>query len=199
MPNPRIYNPTFVPTFALGQFSGQSLRDAIDFTQRNYWEKKQTPGLPPAYTPAPQVEFVGGQPTVNGVPLAPLNIPAQEVANTPLPQSRQQTAAITIPERYGDMIVQNIAYAASGDIFILPRPTGKRAFLLIINELAAPNQARVNFDKPADVNSGFPIDAGGNVLFDAAVPQNDLHVWTAAAGTITVAFINVAVSSNVAQ
>ena len=55
------------------------------------------------------------------------------------------------------------------------------------------------FDKPAEVNSGFPIDAGGNVLFDAAVPQNDLHVWTAAAGTITVAFINVAVSSNVAQ
>lgn len=94
--------------------------------------------------------------------------------------------------RYGDMSTQTIAFTGAGAQLVLQRPQGKRTFLVIVNELAAPNVARVDFDRPPNVSTGVPIAASANWLFDSVVPQNNVYVWVPAAGNITIAWINAA-------
>lgn len=191
--NPKIFDPTFVKPFTLSRFTGASLKSAIDFTQQSPWGLRTQPGLPPAYVPAPPITSEGGQPQINGVPLAPLNISAQESGNTPLPAPAAIATTISDPMKYGDMSVIIVAFAAAGDILVLPRPSGKRTLLIVENDLAAPNTIRMNFDKIADANSGLRIISGGNAFFDAAVPQNDIHIFAPVAGNVIVTYINVAI------
>lgn len=90
---------------------------------------------------------------------------------------------------YGDGDVIPIVFAAAGDQLVLPRPKVRRALLSIINTLAA-NPINFAFGRQADNVSGVPIPAAGNVFFDNAVPQNDVHVFAPVAGTILVLYIN---------
>lgn len=90
---------------------------------------------------------------------------------------------------YGDADVLSIVFAAAGDQLVLPRPKVRRALLSVINTLVA-NPINVAFGRQADNVSGVPIPAAGNIFFDNAVPQNDVHVFSPVAGTILVLYIN---------
>ena len=104
------------------------------------------------------------------------------------------TAAPISPELstfYGDMDIIPAVFGAAGDLLVLLRPKGLRVLLTIINTLAA-NPINFAFNRPADNVSGIPIPAAGNVFFDNATPQGDLHVFAPVAGTILVGYINIA-------
>lgn len=90
---------------------------------------------------------------------------------------------------YGDMFIIPITFTAAGDLFVLERPKNKRVLLVVVNTIAL-NTINFAFGRAADNVSGIPITSGGNVFFDTAVPQNDLHVFSPAVGTILVGYIN---------
>lgn len=111
---------------------------------------------------------------------------AAAAASPPVPVQSVLPAAAQI---YGDMSIIPIVFAGLGDLFVLERPKNTRIFLTIVNTLAA-NPINFAFGRAADNVSGIPIPAAGNVFFDTAVPQNDLHIFSPVAGTILVGYIN---------
>lgn len=95
------------------------------------------------------------------------------------------------PGLWGDALLQTVVFAAPGNLFVLQRPVrAQRVLLIVVNDLAAA-VIRVNFDNPATVGIGVAIGPGGNLFFDAVVPQNDINIFSPAAGQIHVAWLNV--------
>lgn len=92
------------------------------------------------------------------------------------------------PGMYGDMSITPIILAANTSLLALSRPRNTRIYLMIQNTLAA-NILYAQFGNQADINA-VQIQPGGNWLFDAVVPQNDLYLFSAAAGTVLVAYVN---------
>lgn len=104
---------------------------------------------------------------------------------------RHEPQAVYDANNYGDMVVKPFTFAAAGSVLALERPKHVRIFLLIQNRLGA-NPIEVAWDTPGQVGNGITLPAGGNVLFDSRVPQNDLFIFSPVAGfAATVAFINV--------
>lgn len=127
---------------------------------------------------------------IAGSRLQPGVTPAQSPDPASPDNLRRVSQAVYNPARYGDMSVKPIVYAAAGDSLVLERPRNTRIFAVIQNNLAAGNIS-VNFDAVASATNGILIAPGGNLLFDNAVPQNDIHVFASGAGFIIVGFINI--------
>jgi hypothetical protein len=107
----------------------------------------------------------------------------------------QQATPIFNPGLYGDAQVLTLIYAAAGDVLAIPRPaTNQRVLLIIVNQLAAGN-IMINYDNPGSAASGIPIAAGGNIFYDTVVPQNDVHIWASAAGTVQVSYMNLDITN----
>jgi hypothetical protein len=97
--------------------------------------------------------------------------------------------AVYVPQFYGDMIVFPVVFAAAGERLVLNRPNAMRTSLLIVNSTVA-GIVFYTFDRVADNVSCVPIIAGGNRLFDFSVPQGDLHLFAAGAGTVIIEYMN---------
>ena len=93
-------------------------------------------------------------------------------------QARRVPQASFTPGNYADMQQQQVSLIDGVDKLVLSRSRSVRIFLLIFN----PNAANLYFawDQVASTSS-IPIPPGGNLFFDNAVPQNDLHLFYAGA------------------
>lgn len=93
-------------------------------------------------------------------------------------QLRKVPQANFNPGQYGDMQQLQVALIDGVDKLVLSRSHNTRIFLLVFN----PNAASLYFgwDQVAGTSS-IPIPPGGNLFFDQAVPQNDLHLFYAGA------------------
>lgn len=119
--------------------------------------------------------------------LVPFHASAAD-SNDPEVLRRIPQASYT-PGLYGDLSILPIQLQASQSLIALQRPRNTRIYLCIQNTLAA-NVLYANFGNLADAQNSIQIQPGGNWLFDAAVPQNDLSLFSTAAGTVLVAYIN---------
>ena len=90
--------------------------------------------------------------------------------------------------RYGDFSTVNVFIPANQSALALPRPATKRILLVVQNTTAAP--LFYAFDGLADTAS-LSIPAGFTLFLDAAVPQNNLYLFSGAvAVAVPVGFIN---------
>lgn len=138
--------------------------------------------LPPNERGAPEGSIVDRSRLQTELSMVPA--PGADVlADKALPQSTYN------PGIYGDMVVSIVRFGAAGDILALPRPKGQRVYLIIYNRVPA-STITVNFDQVADAVNGIDVANGGNYEFLAAVPQNDLHIFSPAAGNVIIGFIN---------
>ena len=78
------------------------------------------------------------------------------------------------PKRYGDMQQLSAQLVQNVDNLVLTRSDNLRVFLLIYNSSAV--NLYYAFDQNANA-ACVPIPPGGNLFFDNAVPQNDLHLF----------------------
>jgi hypothetical protein len=154
--------------------------------------------IAPAVNPGtPDISHPNGVPSVNGIPLTVIGGSARDLAFTD-PGLAPGTAVpgaidVTDSSRFGDAKVIALIFAGAGGMFnVLPRPATKRIELLIVNSTVV-GQIFYNFDQQADNASSVPIGAGGNRLWDAAVPQNNLSIFSSGAGTVILEYMNSAV------
>lgn len=97
--------------------------------------------------------------------------------------------AITEPQKYGSITCQPVAISAGASTTILFQPDTTRVFLLIQN-LDATADIWVQFGTAAAINNGIRISAGGSLLLDAFVAQDDVQVFCASAVTISLSYAN---------
>ena len=124
---------------------------------------------------------------------------AAPASMTPPPSPPQGSVLAAQPQfspgSFGDALILSVAFGAAGDILALPRPPlGVRTLLIIVNDLPA-SAIRVNMDSPATATAGIAIQPLGNLLLDAVVPQNDIHIFSPIAGVVTVMYINADVTN----
>lgn len=101
-------------------------------------------------------------------------------------EARRVPSAIGNGGIYSDMVQLLVPIPAGTEVLALPRPGNTRILLCVQNTNAS--NLYIAFDQIANA-SGLLIPPGGNVFFDAAVPQNDLHVvYGAAADTVVPIF-----------
>jgi len=137
-----------------------------------------SPGVAPPAAPDYAVEST--LPYVPPSAMAEANVTAQ----LPAVQSVYEST------RYGEAQVFPVQYAGAGSQLVLQRPQGgKRTLLIIVNDLAV-GVIRVCFDANATAALGVPIAAGGNMFLDAAVPQQNVFVFSPNAGQVTVCYQN---------
>lgn len=107
------------------------------------------------------------------------------------------TVAVVDNSKFGDSVISAVIFTSVGlpldnngnaITFILPRPNNTRILLLIANTTLG--QLWYNFNSPAGVGVGVPIAAGGNRLWDTAVPQGNLSLFATAAGTVQIEYMN---------
>lgn len=148
------------------------------------------PGVPPSYPNTPVVEVRDGQAFIGGTPLTPWGSPMQTLA-----LSSSSLKDVAEPDAtynrsiYGNAVTLPVVFAGAGEAMILARPSQTRISLLIQN-LNIAGGINYCFDRPADNASCILIANGGNRLFDISVPQGDLHVFAAGAGTVILEFMN---------
>jgi len=190
---PYQFDPTQLPD--LNKLRPYDAAHAISFKWRSPMTAKVSPGLPPAVTPIENITYQGNQVYVGGAPLAPINMTAEQAIMTP-PTSPTPPPTISVNDgaKYGDAVTIVAAFAAAGDLLVLPRPSTKRILLIVENDLVAPNTIRINFDAQANANLGLRVISGGNAFFDVSVPQNDIHVFAPVAGNVIVTYINASVN-----
>ena len=93
------------------------------------------------------------------------------------------------PGAYGEAVNLPIVFAAAGALLALRRPTsGIRSLLIIANSIAG-FAITVGYDTAPTVGSGLPIAAGGNLFLDQKVPQNDIWIFSPAAGTVQITYM----------
>ena len=102
-------------------------------------------------------------------------------------QARHMPQAVYEDGRYGDIVTQLVQVPAGADIIALQRPKFTRVFLLLFNPTLA--NLYVGFDTQSSIGA-LPIPPGGNLFFDAFVPQNDIHLFAAAASAIPLLYAN---------
>ena len=103
-------------------------------------------------------------------------------------EARRIPAATYAPGQYGDMAQATLVLAAGVDALALTRPKNTRVLMIVYNPTAA--NLFFAFDQVASAGS-LPIAPGGNLFFDNAVPQNDLHLFSVPGGAIPVLYMNV--------
>ena len=168
---------------------GLYLPSAVSFRGRSPFETRQTPGLPPNYVASPGVKFIGGSPTVNGIPLPPSDVPPQDGPAIGAPPIMQPVPSFE-PAQYGDSITFGVVFAGAGEALVLRRPQTTRIMLLIQNFSVVGN-IFYTFDRIADNGiSCVAIGAGGNRLYDTTVPQGDVHLFSTGAGTVLIEYMN---------
>lgn len=150
-----------------------------------------TIGRPPPIA-APQVIQRHGQASVDGIAL-PLQPGPPLLRNQQ--QGRQAEATGLPPERivnvgqFGEAITIALTFAAAGEVVALARPDQTRISLLIQN-LSVGGNVFYCFDRQADNVSCIAIGVNGNRLFDSAVPQGELHLFSTGAGVVVVEYMN---------
>lgn len=161
----------------------------LSFRGRSPFELRQTPGLPPPAADPLRIDYEGGQPIINGVPLPVVRSLPQDSAGIVRTIEVENPSGVFLPQNYGDAITIPIVFAALGERAVLPRPNTWRTSLLIQN-LTVVGNVFYCFDRIADNISCVAIGAGGNRLFDYSVPQGDLHLFSTGAGTVIVEYVN---------
>lgn len=119
-----------------------------------------------------------------GIPLAEPAYPGAiyTPGSSPLPQGNK------VVSKYGDMQSLTVNLVNNVDSLVLSRPSGTRVFMLIYNANAA--NLYFAFDQQANASS-LPIPPGGNLFFDNAVPQNDVHLFYIGANVaVPILYIN---------
>lgn len=115
--------------------------------------------------------------------LKPLSNPSDPNVMRKLPQAIYDSGV------YGDASIIPFTTAANIDNLVLPRPSAKR-IMLIIQVLTGP-ALQINFDAVAtNANNCLQINAGGDVFFDARVPQNDIHISSSGITTGVIVYMN---------
>ena len=103
-------------------------------------------------------------------------------------EKRHVPYAMYNPGIYADMIQLLVPLTNGVEALALGRPSNTRVMLIIQNPF--PNSLYVTFDQVASV-AGLIIPSLGNILFDTAVPQNDIHLYYAGANVnVPVFFMN---------
>ncbi len=102
-------------------------------------------------------------------------------------EARKVPQAIANPGIYGDMNSLLAPVGAAVDFLAVARPKCIRIMLIIQNP--GVGNLFVDFDKQASLQSML-IVPGGSVFFDAAVPQNDIHLFSTLAVNVPVFFMN---------
>lgn len=128
-----------------------------------------------------------------GARVSPSPVPAsmRPASSQAIADAGLQSAPSFEPAKFGEMVHNQLAHPGGVDVLALIRPVKSiRSFLLIANELAA-TIIHVNYDNPAGAAVGTPIGPGGNLFLDAAVPQNDVHIFSPVAGNIQISYINI--------
>ena len=97
---------------------------------------------------------------------------------------RRVPQAVYEPGRYGDAFLIPYSLPTNGSLLILERPKNKRIYLRISQIQGVPTQ--VGFGIPANVSS-TSLALSGDLVFDRAVPQNDIYI--AALGNPSIGFI----------
>lgn len=102
-------------------------------------------------------------------------------------------AKVTMPQKYGETILVNNVLGLSLNLLVLQQPATTRVFLLIQNNHATAD-LWVNYGQPAALNQGEKIVAGGNILLDAFVPQDEVNLFSVAAVPFAVHYANKALT-----
>lgn len=162
---------------------------ALDFSGRSpYGERNKMYGVPPAEFIPLDVKMVNGVPTVGGAPLQSSGrTPAQLVTN-PSQTSGEPPRPTFDSSLYGDSGMFTVTLVAGTPMLVLARPNQTRVQLTIQNQNAV-GAVFYNFDKAADA-SNIAIAAGGNRLWDSAVPQGNLWLMAPAGAVCAIEFIN---------
>lgn len=93
------------------------------------------------------------------------------------------------PGSYGEAVNLPVIFAGAGALLALRRPTsGIRTLLIIANSIAG-FAINIGYDTIPTVASGLPIAAGGNLFLDQKVPQNDIWIFSPAAGTVQITYM----------
>ena len=124
--------------------------------------------------------------TVEAVPEVRTIRPA--IASGAIVQARP-AAAVREAHRYAQIngsVVFNITTASQ---MILPAPQNFRNMLILRN--VAGNPINIDFGRDADANAPVQLVAGGILLFDTVVPQDDIYaVGIGGTATLSVGFSN---------
>ncbi len=121
--------------------------------------------------------------------VSPNNMPLNPARLLPVPgRNREDVQYVADGMKYGDFAhVSVTAPIVANGIPVLTRPGTKRTFLMIQNTDPV-NPIFVGLDQPnPSATIGMIILAGGSVLFDACVPQNDVYV-VAGVGAVVALF-----------
>lgn len=111
----------------------------------------------------------------------------------PLDLMRRVPTAVMDGGKYGDMVQLTVPIASGADVVAVQRPKNTRVLLIIINNQVA--NLYVAFDQTASAFS-LPIPPGGALFFDAAVPQNDVHLfYGVGAVLVPIFYINVDITT----
>lgn len=99
-------------------------------------------------------------------------------------QDQPPTVPISIPGSYGTALDFDLTFAGAGLLLALAAPSaGVRSLLIIENNIAG-FVIRIGFGSQPAATSGLQIAAGGNLFMDIKVPQNDIWIFSPAAGTV---------------
>lgn len=124
--------------------------------------------------------------TIEAVPEVRTIRPA--IASGAIVQARP-AAAVREAHRYAQIngsVVFNITTASQ---LILPAPQNFRNMLILRN--VAGNPINLDFGRDADANAPVQLVAGGILLFDTVVPQDDLYaIGIGGTATLSVGFSN---------
>ena len=124
--------------------------------------------------------------TIEAVPEVRTIRPA--IASGAIVQARP-AAAVREAHRYAQIngsVVFNITTASQ---LILPAPQNFRNMLILRN--VAGNPVNLDFGRDADANAPVQLVAGGILLFDTVVPQDDLYaIGIGGTATLSVGFSN---------
>ena len=124
--------------------------------------------------------------TIEAVPEVRTIRPA--IASGAIVQARP-AAAVREAHRYAQIngsVVFNITTASQ---LILPAPQNFRNMLILRN--VAGNPVNLDFGRDADANAPIQLVAGGILLFDTVVPQDDIYaIGIGGTATLSVGFSN---------
>lgn len=110
-------------------------------------------------------------------------------SGTQAAQGASAPAPVYTPGSYGEAVTVPIIFSAAGALLALRRPTAGIRKLLIINNTIAGFAITVGYDGAPNVGNGLQIAAGGNLFFDVVVPQNDIWIFSPAAGTVQLIYM----------
>ena len=124
--------------------------------------------------------------TIEAVPEVRTIRPA--IASGAIVQARP-AAAVREAHRYAQINGSVVFNITTQSQLILPTPQNFRNMLILRN--VAGNPINLDFGRDADANAPIQLVAGGILLFDTVVPQDDLYaVGIGGAATLSVGFSN---------